>query len=144
MLWKHSLIRMIGKDHVTFKQPFVCTAFNYMLVFIPFTFSRALTRSLNWTFNQSSPFRRLNSKPPPTWADEWNTPNKLARPSLADGKARDYGKGRYISDSCCGVRPITMHWVSWPIRADCSCRNEGLCRKQRGFIENNAFERGGA
>ncbi len=21
----------------------------------------------------------------------------------------------------CGVWPITMHWVSWPIRADCTC-----------------------
>ncbi len=26
----------------------------------------------------------------------------------------------------CGVRPITMHFVSWPIRADCTCRKEGL------------------
>ncbi len=29
----------------------------------------------------------------------------------------------------CGVQPIIMHWVSWPIRADCACRKEGLCRK---------------
>ncbi len=29
-----------------------------------------------------------------------------------------------------GVRPITMHCVSWPNRADCACRKEGLCRKQ--------------
>ncbi len=35
----------------------------------------------------------------------------------------------YISYSACGVRPITMHWVSWPIRADCTCWKEGLCRK---------------
>ncbi len=21
-----------------------------------------------------------------------------------------------------------MHWASWPIRADCACRKEGLCR----------------
>ena len=27
---------MIGKDHVTFKQPSVCTAFIHMLVFITF------------------------------------------------------------------------------------------------------------
>ncbi len=27
-------------------------------------------------------------------------------------EALDYGKGRYISDAACGVRPITMHWVS--------------------------------
>ncbi len=26
----------------------------------------------------------------------------------------------------CGVRPITMYSVSWPIRADCACRKEGL------------------
>ncbi len=44
-------------------------------------------------------------------------------------KARDYEKGRYISDAACGVRPITMHWVSWQIRADFACRKEGLCRK---------------
>ncbi len=44
-------------------------------------------------------------------------------------EARDYGKGNYISDAACGVRPITMHWVSCPIRADCACRKEGLCRK---------------
>ncbi len=48
-------------------------------------------------------------------------------------EARDYGKGRYISDVACGVRPITMHCVSWPIRADCACRKEG-----------QVFERGGA
>ncbi len=30
-------------------------------------------------------------------------------------KARDYGKGCYISDPACGVRPITMHCASWPI-----------------------------
>ncbi len=30
----------------------------------------------------------------------------------------------------CGVRPITMHCASWPIRADCACRKEGLCRKR--------------
>ncbi len=29
-----------------------------------------------------------------------------------------------------GVPPITMHCASWPIRADCACRKEGLCRKQ--------------
>ncbi len=46
-------------------------------------------------------------------------------------EACDYGKGRYISDSACVVRPITMHCVSWLIRADCACRKEGLCKKQR-------------
>ncbi len=45
-------------------------------------------------------------------------------------EARDYGKGSYISDAACGVRPITMYWVSWPIRADCACRKEGLRRKR--------------
>ncbi len=48
-------------------------------------------------------------------------------------EACDYGKGPYISDVACGVRPITMHCVSWPIRADCACRKEG-----------QVFERGGA
>ncbi len=36
LLWKHSHIRMIGKDLLTFKQPSVCTAFIYVLVFITF------------------------------------------------------------------------------------------------------------
>jgi len=45
-------------------------------------------------------------------------------------EARDYGKGRYISDAVCGVRPITMLWVSWPIRADCAFWKEELCRKR--------------
>ncbi len=45
-------------------------------------------------------------------------------------EARDYGMGCYISDTACGVWPITMHCVSWPIRADCACRKEGLCRKE--------------
>ncbi len=31
-------------------------------------------------------------------------------------------KGSYISDTACGVRPITMHCDSWPIRTDCACR----------------------
>ncbi len=46
---------------------------------------------------------------------------------ILKAKARDYGKGRYISDSC--LRPITIHCASWPIRADCACWKEGLCRK---------------
>ncbi len=42
-------------------------------------------------------------------------------------EARDYGKGSYISNAACGVRPITMLWVSWPIRADCAWWKEGFC-----------------
>ncbi len=48
---------------------------------------------------------------------------------ILKAKARNYGKGRYISNAACGVRPITMHCASWPIREDCACRKEGLCRK---------------
>ncbi len=48
---------------------------------------------------------------------------------ILKAEAHDYGKGRYISDAACGVRPITMHCASWPIRADCACWKEGLCRK---------------
>ncbi len=44
-------------------------------------------------------------------------------------EAHDYGKSRYISEAASGVRPITMHCASWPIRADCACQKEGLCRK---------------
>ncbi len=50
-------------------------------------------------------------------------------PIILKAKACDYGKERYISDTACGVRTITMHCASWPIRADYSCRKEGLCRK---------------
>ncbi len=49
---------------------------------------------------------------------------------ILKAEACDYGKGRYISNAACGVRPITMHCASWPIRADCTCRKEGLCRKR--------------
>ncbi len=41
-------------------------------------------------------------------------------------EARNNGKGRYISDTACGVWLITMHCSSWPIRTDCACRKEGL------------------
>ncbi len=41
-------------------------------------------------------------------------------------EASDYGMGRYISNAACGVRPITMHCASWPIRADCACLKEGF------------------
>ncbi len=56
---------------------------------------------------------------------------------ILKAEAHDYGKGRYVSDVACGVRPITMHCASWPIRADCACRKEGLWGKL-------SFERGGA
>ncbi len=49
---------------------------------------------------------------------------------ILKAKACYYGKRRYISDEACGVQPVTMLWVSWPIRADGACRKEGLCRKQ--------------
>ncbi len=49
---------------------------------------------------------------------------------ILKAEVHDYGKGHYISDAACGVRPITMHCASWPIRADCACRKEGLCRKR--------------
>ncbi len=48
---------------------------------------------------------------------------------ILKAKACGYGKGCYISDAACGVRPITMHWVSWLIRADCACQKVELCRK---------------
>ncbi len=49
---------------------------------------------------------------------------------ILKAEASDYGKGSYISDVACIVRPITIHCASWPIRADCACRKEGLCRKR--------------
>ncbi len=58
---------------------------------------------------------------------------------ILKAKARDFGKGRYISDVACGVRPITMHWVNWPIRADCACRKEGLCRKRKQNEERRSI-----
>ncbi len=49
---------------------------------------------------------------------------------ILKSKAGDYGKGCYIFlTRACGVWPITMLWVSWPIRADCACWKERLCRK---------------
>ncbi len=44
-------------------------------------------------------------------------------------------RGVIFPDAASGVRPITMQCVSWPIRADCACRD---------FVENDAFKRGGA
>ncbi len=38
-------------------------------------------------------------------------------PLILKDETHDYGKGSYISDAACGVRPITMHCASWPIRA---------------------------
>ncbi len=58
---------------------------------------------------------------------------------ILKAKAGDFGKGRYISDVACGVRPITMHWVNWPIRADCACRKEGLCRKRKQNEERRSI-----
>ncbi len=55
---------------------------------------------------------------------------RLCSPLGLKAEACDYGKGRYISDAACGVRPITMLCASWPIRAGCACRKEGLCRKR--------------
>ncbi len=49
---------------------------------------------------------------------------------ILKAKACYYGKEHYISHAACGVQPITMHFVSWPIRAVCACWKEGLCRKQ--------------
>ncbi len=51
---------------------------------------------------------------------------------ILKAKTHDYGKGRYISDLClwCSANHNALHWVSWPIRADCACLKEGLCRKQ--------------
>ncbi len=45
-------------------------------------------------------------------------------------------RGVTFSTRTCGVGPITMHWVSWPIRAECACWKEGL-------VENDTFARGG-
>ncbi len=46
-------------------------------------------------------------------------------------------RGITYPTSACGIRPITMHCASWPIRADCACRKEGLCRKrERRGIED--------
>ncbi len=41
----------------------------------------------------------------------------------------DYGKRHHIFDAACGVRQLSMHCASWPIRADYTWRKEGLCRK---------------
>ncbi len=47
----------------------------------------------------------------------------------------------------CGVPPITMHWVSWPIRAECTGSvgqsEQTALVGRRGFVDNNEFERAG-
>ncbi len=48
-------------------------------------------------------------------------------------------RGVTFPTRACGVRPITMHCVRWPIRADCACRKEGLCRK-RSVWERRGIE----
>ncbi len=40
-------------------------------------------------------------------------------------------RGVTFQTRACDVRPITMLWVSWPIRGtDFACRKEDLCRKR--------------
>ncbi len=48
---------------------------------------------------------------------------------ILKAEARDYGKGRYISDAACGVRPITMHL---PVGQSEQTALVG----RRGFVEN--------
>ncbi len=50
-------------------------------------------------------------------------------------EARDYGKGSYISDAACGVRPITM---------SVGQSKQTMLFGRRDFVENKAFERSGA
>ncbi len=38
-------------------------------------------------------------------------------------------RGVILPTCTCSVWPIVIHWVSWPIRADCAFQKEGLCRK---------------
>ncbi len=56
---------------------------------------------------------------------------------ILKNEAHKYEKGRYLSDTACGVRPITVHCASWPIRADSLVG-------RKDFVENKVFERGGA
>ncbi len=54
---------------------------------------------------------------------------------ILKAEARDYGKGRYISDAACGVRPVT---------GSVGQSEQTALVGRRGFVENEAFERGGA
>ncbi len=56
---------------------------------------------------------------------------------ILKAEARDYGKGRYISDVACCVRPITMHCAVGQ-------SEQTVLVGRRDFVENEAFERGGA
>ncbi len=51
-------------------------------------------------------------------------------------EARNYGKGSYISNAACGVRPNTMHW-------SVGQSEQTVLVGRRDFVENEAFERGG-
>ncbi len=48
---------------------------------------------------------------------------------ILKAKARDYGMVTFLTHAC-GARPIPMLWVSWPIKKDCICQKDGLCKKQ--------------
>ncbi len=65
------------------------------------------------------------------WTDGKNKDNNNCLYIYFKAKSRDYGKGHKVTfpNHACGVRPITMHCVNWPIRADCACWREGICRK---------------
>ncbi len=54
-------------------------------------------------------------------------------------KAKIMERGVKFPTHACGVRPITKHCVSWPIRADCACQKEGLCRKWSRGIERTLY-----
>ncbi len=60
---------------------------------------------------------------------------------ILKAEARDYGKGRYISDAACGQSQCTVPVGQSTInhRADCACRKEGLCRK-RSVWERRGME----
>ncbi len=58
---------------------------------------------------------------------------------ILKAKAAIMERGVTFPTRACGVRPITMHCASWPIRADCACRKEGLCRK-RSVWERRGIE----
>ncbi len=64
------------------------------------------------------------------WTDKTNS----------KAEAHDYVRGIKFPTRACGVRPITMHWVSWPIRADCTCWKEW---RWNGEVKRRIWERRG-
>lgn len=97
---------MLGKDHVTLKQPSVCVL-HLRARFHLFGFnSRELTRSLYWTSNQSSP------------SQQWPRCRRVERTTLTDSTdahRRPNVRLNFIMKLCNRVNFVTCKYRSFHI-----------------------------